>query len=159
MNWYMSKRIIAVILDKICNFCGSKMKIEHNANNTYYNERFGSGIKPSRKYLKVNPTSLTVMVSTISLPRNSRIIVESGLPLCLWIILPSSNVTTLLTMRPSKVSSSNSLPNSNVLWTFLNPQFVISVNFLSGSFFNSTIGKYRFVVARIVSSLTPSSLR
>lgn len=98
-------------------------------------------------YLRVQTTSPTVMVATISVSVNSRVMVDGGSPPCFWINLLPSNVMTLLTLRPSKVSSSNSLPNSNEISDVLNVDDVIKVYF-SPSFFNSTVGETEFPILR-----------
>lgn len=98
-------------------------------------------------YLRVQTTSLTFMVATMSFSPNSRMISDAGSPPCFWISLLPSNVMTLFTWRPSKVSSSNSLPNSNEISEFLNVDDVTKVN-LSPSFFNSTVGETEFPILR-----------
>lgn len=98
-------------------------------------------------YLRVHTTSFTFMVATICFSSNSRTISQAGSPPCLWINLLPSNVQTLLTVRPSMVSSSNSLPNSNVISVFLNVDDVTNVN-LSPSFFNSTVGDTELPILR-----------
>lgn len=98
-------------------------------------------------YLRVQTTSLTFIVAIISLSPNSRIISDGGSPPCFWINLLPSNVITLFTVRPSNVSSSNSLPNSNEISEFLNVLDVTSV-YVSPSFFNSTVGVTEFPILR-----------
>lgn len=98
-------------------------------------------------YLRVQVTSPTVMVATNSLSLNSRIMVDGGVPSCLWMNLLPSNVTVLLTLRPSNVSSSNSSPNLNVMVDVLNVDDVTKV-YWSPSFFNSTVGVVEFPILR-----------
>lgn len=118
-----------------------------------YSNNFGSPkmrqIYSSTLYLRMQVTSLTFMVAFISLSLNSRMISDAGSPPTLWInLFGPSNLMTLLTSRPSKVSSSNSLPGSNSSSCDLNVDDVINLYLLSPNFFNSTVGVTVFPTLR-----------
>lgn len=118
-----------------------------------YSNNFGSPkmrqIYSSTLYLRMQVTSLTFMVAFISLSLNSRMISDAGSPPTLWInLFGPSNVMILLTSRPSKVSSSNSLLGSNSSSCDLNVDDVINLYLLSPNFFNSTVGVTVFPTLR-----------
>jgi len=98
-------------------------------------------------YLRVQVTSLTVMVATNSFSVNSRMMVDGGSPPTSWINLFPSSLITLFTLRPSIVSSSNSSPNLNVMVDVLNVDDVTK-EYWSPSFFNSTVGLTELPILR-----------
>src|SRR5512143_3924478 len=78
---------------------------------------------------------------------NSRTMVDGLSPFCSCTNLLPSIVQTDFTLRPSKVSSSNSSPNLNEMVEVLKVEEVVNV-YTSPSFFNSTVGDTELPILR-----------